>query len=342
MLSNEKLNELLKIKQDGFLYHRESKDLEFKEQFNLAGLAEYFKDFAGFANNAGGYLIYGVTNSPRRLVGLNSKALEQFESIDPEKITGFLLETFSPNIDWEQINFEVEGKKFGIFYIHEAKIKPVIAKKDEGKDQLIKNGDIFFRYGGRTQKIQYAELHNIINKRVDEQNKYWTNLISKISRIGPSNAAILDTEKGLIEKNNEQVLVIDENLTKKIRFLKEGHFSEKEGATTLKLVGDVYPINSVEVIKFKKKNLLEIYPFSCMQLIDTVRRELPTVKQGAIYDTIKANNIKTNIEYAYYIFRNRAQEEEFEKTGLVPKGIGSIYSKNAVDYIVQSLKNKAL
>ena len=77
-----------------------------------------------------------------------------------------------------------------------------------------------------------------------------------------------------------------------------------------------------------------------MQLIDSIKAEFPDVKQGKIYDAIKANNIKTNIDYAYYIFRNRAQEEAYEKSGLVPKGVSSIYSKNAADYLVQLLKNE--
>ena len=342
MLTNSKISELLKVKADGLLYHRESKDLEFKEQFNFAGLAEYFKDFAGFANNSGGYLVFGITDSPRILLGLNSKSVEQFENIDPEKITGFLLEIFSPNIDWEQTIFDIEDKKFGIFYIHEAKTKPVIAKKDDGKDQIIKNGDIFFRYGGRTQVIQYAELHNIIQKRIDEQNRYWTNLMLKVSKIGPSNAAVLDTERGIIEKTDRQILVIDEDLTKKIKFLREGEFTEKEGATALKLVGDVHPIDSVEVVKVKKKNLLEIYPLSCKQLIEAVKNEIPSVKQGDIYDIIKTNNLKNNPDYAYYIFRSKNQEDEFEKNGIVPKGIPSIYNKNTSAFIVSVLKGNPL
>jgi predicted HTH transcriptional regulator len=51
--------------QDKYLYHREGQELEFKEQFNLAGLVDYFRDFAAFANNRGRYLIFGVKDSPR-------------------------------------------------------------------------------------------------------------------------------------------------------------------------------------------------------------------------------------------------------------------------------------
>jgi len=336
----EKISELLRLKKDGCLYHRENQTLEFKEQFNFAGLTEYFRDFAAFANNAGGYLIFGVTNSPRRLVGLNSNALDQFEKIDAERISGSLLETFSPNINWEQNLFKIKNKSFGIFYIYESKMKPVIAKKDEGKDQLIKNGDIFFRYSGRTQKIQYAELHNIIQKRIDAQDNYWAKLISKIAKIGPSNAAILDTERGIIEKNERQILVIDESLTKKIKFLKEGEFSEKEGAIALKLVGEVHPIDYIEVIKERKRNLLELYPLSCTQLIEEIKKIISNVNQNDIYKIIKDSTLKNNPDYSVYNFRNRTQEEEYEKFGKLPKAIPSIYNSNAIGYIVNLLKSK--
>jgi len=40
--------ELLRTSSTGNLHHRECQELEFKEQFNLAGLADYFRDFAAF------------------------------------------------------------------------------------------------------------------------------------------------------------------------------------------------------------------------------------------------------------------------------------------------------
>lgn len=83
--------------------------------------------------------------------------------------------------------------------------------------------------------------------------------MSKIGRVGPQNAAILDTESGVIEKRNDQVLVIDDELTKKLSFIKEGEFSETKGAKTLKLIGDVVPVDRVEVIKKEKEHLTKSY-----------------------------------------------------------------------------------
>ena len=131
-ISEEVINALLRLKTDGTLYHRENSTLEFKEQFNFAGLAEYLRDFAAFANNNGGYLIFGVKDSPRTLIGMSDKAIQQFNKIDPQKITGGILEHFSTEINYEFDNITINNKTFGVFYIYELNKKPVIAKKDAG------------------------------------------------------------------------------------------------------------------------------------------------------------------------------------------------------------------
>lgn len=340
MIDEEYIKELLRTKAGGGLHHREGQELEFKEQFNLAGLADYFRDFAAFANNKGGYLIFGVSDAPRKLKGLSETALQQFEKIDPEKITGYLLEIFSGHISWEQTTIALEDKTFGVFKIDTATVKPIISKKDEGKDQIIKNGEIYFRYGGRTQKIQFPELESIINKRIELNNNQWLDLMSKIGKAGPSNAAILDTEKSIIEKDDSKILVVDENLAKKLKFIKQGEFSEKKGATTLKLVGDVVPIEKVEVVKKVRENLIKEYPLTSAELIEQVKKRLPNCKQGKIYDAIKDNKIKDDLEYSAYNFRSKRHEDEFLKTKKLPSGTPSIYKTKTVDYLHQILKNE--
>jgi hypothetical protein len=69
--------------------------------------------------------------------------------------------------------------------------------REKGRRQgpTIKNGDIYYRYGGRTQLILHAELESIITRRVEQNNRHWLDLMAKIGRAGPANAAILDTKK---------------------------------------------------------------------------------------------------------------------------------------------------
>jgi predicted HTH transcriptional regulator len=80
VIDDGEIFELLKSKGQ-HLFHREGQTLEFKEQFNLAGLADYFRDFAAFSNNRGGYLVFGVTDSPRVAAGLSEKSLAAFQKI---------------------------------------------------------------------------------------------------------------------------------------------------------------------------------------------------------------------------------------------------------------------
>lgn len=338
MIDEQYVKELLRLK-DGHLFHREGQELEFKEQFNFAGFADYFRDFAAFSNNRGGYLIFGIKNAPRIHIGLSVSSRKQFEKIDPEKISGHLIEIFSPDITWEQATVTIGGCGFGVFRVHESNIKPVIARKNEGKNQIIKNGEVYYRYGGRTQKIQYAELESIVNKRVEQNNRQWLDLMLKIGRTGPQNAAILDTERALIEKDESKILVLDETLADQLKFIKQGEFFKKKGSTTLKLVGEVVPVEKVEVIKRIKENLTKSYPLSAMELCQTVRNILPNAKKNDIWQTIKENQLKKNPDYAAYNFRNKSQEDRFKKTGMVPIATPCICNQNAVDFIVKILSD---
>lgn len=338
MIERLDIEEILRVTDSGYLFHREGQELEFKEQFSFSGLADYFRDFAAFSNNKGGYLVFGVKDSPRIPNGISENSINQFEKIDPERITGYLLEIFSGNISWEQALFEMDGKSFGVFRIYQTNVKPIIAKKDEGKDQVIKNGEIYFRYGGRTQKIQFPELEAIINKRIEHNNNQWLDLMSKIGSAGPQNAAVLDTEKSIIEKEDAKILVVDEALASKLKFIKEGEFVEKKGATTLKLVGDIVPVDKVEVVKKVKEDLIKRFPFSAKELASEVKNIVPKVSTNDIWTMIRENDLKTNFDYSAYNFRNKQQEDRYKATGVVPTGCPSIYNKNAIDFIVKVIK----
>jgi len=339
MINPNKIKELLRLKTNGHVHHREGQTLEFKESFNFAGLEDYFRDFAAFANNKGGYLIFGVSDSPRKLNGISKKSKEQFEKIDPEKISEYLHNIFSISIEWEQALIPYRKKSFGVFKISVSGTKPIIAKKNEGKDQVIKNGEIYYRYGGRTQKIRYPELETIINKRIDDQNKNWIDLMSKIAKAGPQNAAILDTEKSLISKGEKRILVLDEALASKLKFIKEGQFSEKKGATTLKLVGDITTVDKVEVVKKVKEDLIKRYPLTATEVAKRVKDKCQECSTNIVWEIISDNDIKNNFDYSAYNFRNKKQQDEYVSTGKAPSA-PSIYNESAVEFIVNIFKDE--
>ncbi|WP_170544967.1 ATP-binding protein [Ruegeria arenilitoris] len=333
---DEELLELLRIK-NGKLFHREGRSLEFKEQFNLAGLADYFRDFAAFANNRGGFLVFGVKDAPRELSGLSEKSAAAFDSVDPEKITGFLGKLFSSEIRWDAVSIKIDGKKFGAFKIYEAKTKPVISLADEGKNQTLKNGDIYYRYGGRTQRILSAELQAIIGDRINANNKAWIERVEQIGTTGPQNALVVNTTD-VMSKNMGKPLVIDTDLAKKLQFIREGDFDEKEGAATLKLIGDVVPVNAIEIEKEVERDIFEKYPYSALDVWKRIQKLIPGVKQTNVWKAINENGLKGDERYSKYNFRNRQQEEKYNATGLVSNATPVIYNENAIVFLENILK----
>jgi len=216
---------------------RESSWLEFKESFNWNSKDKYAKSIASFANNKGGFIVFGIKDRPRDLVGLQS---ENFESTDEAKITAYLNSIFSPEIAYEKFVITVQSKNIGIFYTHQEKTKPVVCLKNDGE---IKEADIYYRYNARSEKIKYAELQMMFEQIRQEERKSWMEHLEKISKIGPTNAAILDTIGGEISGNGG-TLIIDKKLIPKLRFINEGSFKEG-GKPVLRLIGDVKPISVV-------------------------------------------------------------------------------------------------
>lgn len=67
-----------------YIYGRESTTIEYKESYSNGSMAQYFKTMAAFANADGGYIIFGIGDSPRKFLGLSEKSKEQFENIKIE------------------------------------------------------------------------------------------------------------------------------------------------------------------------------------------------------------------------------------------------------------------
>ena len=213
---------------------RENSSLEFKEKFGWASLAKYMKTSAAFANVNGGYFVFGIANKPHILSGLSGDSLELFRDIDSEKMTRNFNDYFAPEIEWEISEHNINGKHFGLLYIHRARTKPVICTKDARQE--LKEGDIYYRYRGRTQRIRYPELVDVLESRREAEQKLWMEHLQNIARIGVQDVGILSLDSGNVIGASGSFL-IDEALLNQLSFIKEGEFSETKGEPTLKLIG---------------------------------------------------------------------------------------------------------
>jgi len=219
------------------LSSRESGRLEFKETFHFGSIDDYAKTMAAFANTAGGYLVFGVKDKPRVLIGLKN---DTFDNLDPARLTQTLSSTLAPEIHWEQHIHEVQGKKLGIFYIYESRIKPVVALKTTNE---VQEGGIYYRYRGRSEKIKYSELRQLLDNEREKERELWTQTLRQMARIGIENVGVLDSATGEVSGGKGSFLIAQE-LLPQLQFIHSGTFVESEGQPVFKLIGDVVPVST--------------------------------------------------------------------------------------------------
>lgn len=231
------LDELFKCDSNGCLLATESYDIEYKVNFNID--SDILKTMNGLANNRGGYIIFGVEPSNRKLKGLSDDKINFYsQKIDSEEVRGRILIACQPNIEYKHYLHNIGTSKFILIYVEESKNKPHIFANSQTD---IKPGDIFYRYNDSIKKIQYAELNAIIeSKRIKEQEK-WMKFLGEIAKIGLDNVLIIDAKNGkmITSENYTDGIVLDESILSKFKLIKEGQFNEISGDPTLKIIGNL-------------------------------------------------------------------------------------------------------
>ncbi len=215
---------------------REGERVEYKEAFNWGGRSDYAKSMAGFANHSGGFLIFGVKNDPREVVGLKSS---NFESQDDAKMAGYLNGLFAPALQFERRVANVGSIKVGLLWAAPHSEPPVIALKSDGD---VKEAEIYYRYNARSEKIKFPEMRRMLDRVRDRERASWADILARVARIGPEGLGLMDIAKGEVHGRSGNLL-IDASLVPKLNFIKEGSFTEG-GEPTLKLIGDVTPVDT--------------------------------------------------------------------------------------------------
>lgn len=336
-LSLENLTGIFRVssKEPSRIINREGTTIEFKESYNHGNMAQYFKAMAAFANNQGGYILFGIGDKPRRLIGLKDKSLSQFEELKVEDFTKALLDYFSPEIKWEHCTFEFHDMSFGVIYVYPLMRKPCICKKHydaQNAKYSLKEGDIYYRYGGRSERIRYAELASIIDEARRYEERQWLNFAKKAVRIGVSNAALLDLKSGNLSGTNGSV-VIDSELLQKLAFIREGKFVETGGTPTLRLIGDITEISTGKVVvtETARKVVRAIEPS------DIVQAFLENKPVDEPIEYIKRICSATSANYPVYFFMRQASMTASDALSVVKQTTSRGVAK---DKLIERLEGK--
>jgi hypothetical protein len=211
---------------------------ECKQDFDPKKLSPVLCAIAAMSNNRGGFLFLGVSNADCCATGV-SDAFADFDNAKlMDKVKVHLAPT--PRITTKGI-IDLEGTKVGFIHIEPHPDRPVIVSKDDG-DKL-KEGEILFRYAGQSMRIKSTDLRDLLAERDRRAQLALASAAGKLATVGAKNALILDTDKNVLDADGREIL-IDEELARNINFIREGQFNEVDGAPTLKLIGEVKPVNA--------------------------------------------------------------------------------------------------
>lgn len=318
----------------GLLKSRESSNVEFKESFNVGSTAKYAKTMASFANNHGGYIVFGVKDNPREVIGLKNNNLE---NLNQEKFTDAINSLFSPSIDWDCGTFitcsgktiidadsseeiKLSEKCIGWIYAEEAERKPVIAQKSDNGEKIV-SGDVFYRYRARSEKIKFAEMSHIIEDRATKVREHLLKLFEVISKSGSANLGIVDYGNGKFTTPYGVDVAFDRKLVtqvlKKAKFIKEGSFNETDGIPVIKVTGNIDLAEEVPVLNIDPD---KAYPY--IQKVLAEKLGIPTQVLYALIWYFKMKEAKK-----YHI------EVTTSKRGSVHK-----FSEFAFNFLVEKLK----
>lgn len=206
-------------------------EVEYKANFSAANKFDYARILVSFANASGGYLVFGVDNQSRTIVGLHDDRLQRFDAKD---LTQVLNSHFSPSIRWSPAVITLaDDKKILIFYVFQSEQRPVIATCS-GDDEF-SEGDILYRYPGQTSIIRYQELVGLIDELVRKKYQQFMDRVQQLTVVDPERAHVLTDEQ------LRSMVVVD-----------KGHFVETGGAPALQLISDA-TVTKVEHIPVLQK-----------------------------------------------------------------------------------------
>jgi len=232
-LSDEAIGYLLEVDPEDLscLRRNESNSVEYKKSFGLKSLDIYARTLAGYANADGGYLVFGIDDTTKEILGLQN---DHFDRLDPRILTEYLNSRFAPEIKWGSLLVHRDEFKIGVLYAYPAQNKPIIAISNGGR---IREADIYFRYNGRTEHIKYPELRALLDEERRKEQAIWLKHLRRLATIGVDNAAVLSLSDG-VASGKSGAFVIDSEILPQLQFIREGEFQEHIGAPTIRIIGD--------------------------------------------------------------------------------------------------------
>ena len=189
-------------------YGEEDDRLDYKRNLDINSNKEWLslvKDISAFANTRGGYLVFGVADDDKSLVGLpkNIENILKDSNNIHTKINSYL----DPELKATRAkSFRVEGKNFVVIYVpqsfdltHMIKKDGVIYKQSKNPKTILVKGTFYVRRSSSNHLGDSRDFDDVVERRIGQFREA---LIDKIARVVNTPA---DSNLFILSKDPEDV-----------------------------------------------------------------------------------------------------------------------------------------
>lgn len=231
-------------REDGLWYlaDGETSEQECKAEFDSKKLTPVIKAIAALANNRGGFIFIGVTNDGCRVTGLPN---DSFAKLDIAALSDAIKTYLTPTPVFTKHELDVAGHNVGVIHVEKQALPPVIVKRD---GDGLQESAILYRYPGQSGRIKPDDLIALLRERDRAAEERLLAVASRVSSIGTGKALVVDTEEGVMDAGQSQI-TIDRQLADQLTFIREGEFQERDGAPTLRLLGEVRTVDATGEVR---------------------------------------------------------------------------------------------
>lgn len=176
-------------------YAEEDDRVDYKETIDIASerdCLEITKDISAFANTYGGYLVFGINDGEKRIVGLARDVARTIKDVNNlhQKINRHL----DPNITGLRANeFKIDGISIVVLYIPQSVGVTHMISKDgvfshpSGKQKtLLQKGTFYVRRSAGNHLGDSRDLDGVIERRIDQ---FRDSLMEKVAKVVKSPAS---------------------------------------------------------------------------------------------------------------------------------------------------------
>lgn len=295
---------------------REGKHREFKRDFVANDFSEYTKALASFSNADGGALIFGVSEKPRLLVGVN-------QIVDESQWANRLREDFDPEIVVGAKVYAVGALPILAVGVDSSPNRPVICRKSRTKQvpdkngkvrdvEVLREGSIYFRYAGQTRVIGYSELAAMLADRERKRIQAVMQTLKVMERVGLENTGVVNISE---QTSN---LYVSRETARGLTLIDRGKFVEKDGAPAYVVLGQVNLNRVVHApLDEADKNLPTEAATQLKPLVEEVYGKGATIWASQVSALLKKLNISSDNVHC-------VQEKKFRRKYVTRAGIEAV------------------